>query len=227
MAAELIQIVYSSPGSSAEDKTKKCFPFAKIYNNDGKLTPYFESSVILDVLPKSKAKNVAVCSWRLKEKLRWNVPGPVKAREITEELLNTDYEVLSFTRNSHDHEMLAFADRSHPGFLGIFDRILSAIGKTRPREVKTPIYQNHMSVRRDIYLSYLYDYLSPGIHAMENDTELNALAMSDANYSTLAKTDFSWLKEVIGVPYVPFAPFLLERLFSVYCHNEKLNIQQL
>lgn len=173
---------------------------------------------------QSKAKNTAVCSWRLKEKLRWYIGKP---RELSPELLDGDYEVMAFTKNSRSHEMLAFAEASHAGFTDMFRRILGAIGKAWPFEVKIPIYQNHFSARTDIYRHYVTDWLRPAIEAMTSDKELNAMIMRDANYSRLSGSDGSWLRAHIGIPYWPYAPFLLERLFSVFCQHEQIKIEHL
>jgi len=53
------------------------------------------------------------------------------------------------------------------------------------------------------------------------------LATQDSHYHELAKGDAApreWLQEQIGMPYYPLAPFLLERLFSIFCHNKKIKV---
>ena len=49
------------------------------------------------------------------------------------------------------------------------------------------------------------------------------MAMQDANYSKL-KGEKHDLTDKIGVKFYPMVPFLLERLFSVFCQNEKINV---
>jgi hypothetical protein len=220
MGFELVQIYY-------DDKQKdSCFSFARLYFNQ-KLSIYFENDPIKDVVLSTKADKIAVCSWRLKEKLRWSIGRP---REITQELLNSDYDVLSFTKNTKTHGMLYAADRWHPGFMTCFRKILQAIDKKCPGEVKNPIYQNHFSAKTEIYRDYVTRYLSPAMDAIKNDPEINKLAMIDSNYSKLDRTTLQnsdKLMKDIGVPYYPLVPFLLERLFSVYIENEKINVSWL
>lgn len=217
MAGKLIQIYYQ------DDQRRWCFDFSELYFNET-LTIFFENAIISDLVPKTQAKSIAICSWKLREKLRWNVPGPEKARELTQEVLDSDYEVLSFTQNSPHHRMFQAAEVWHPGFMKAFDEMLEKIGVSRPMEIKTPIYQNHFSARRDIYLNYIYKYLNPAIAALE----IMPVAKSDSGYSILAgRPNAKALQRKIGLSYYPLAPFLLERLFSVFCQNEGIKVSHL
>lgn len=215
--ARLVQIIYH------ESQRKECYPFADIYFNSG-LTVYFENEIIRDVVSTCHDQRIAVVSWKLKEKLRWYIGRP---RPLTQELLESDYEVMSFTKNTDYHKMFAAANAWHPGFLDIFDKILAKIGVTRPWEVKIPIYQNHFAAKTDIYQDYVKNYLSPAMDCIENDKEINALAMGDSKYSDLTHQSAEHLKSKLGISYYPLAPFLLERLFSVYCHNKRISVTHL
>lgn len=220
MVAELNQIIYN------DRQRETCYPFAQIYFNHS-LTIFFENSVIVELVKSSKADRIAVCSWKLKQKLKWYIGRP---RPITQELLESEYDIMSFTKNSKHHGMLYAADKWHPGFRPTFDKILGAIGKKCPSEVKIPIYQNHHSSKREIYQDYVNTYLIPSMEVMQNDPEINKLVMVDSNYSKLNKTTEEVnrnLKEKLGIDYHPLAPFLLERLFSVYVHNLKLKVTHL
>lgn len=215
--AKLIQIYYKDEQKSA------CYPFADLHFNEG-LTIFFENACIRDLVLASKDEKIAICSWKLKEKMRWNVCSP---RELTQEVLETDYEVMSFTCNTKSHGMLFAAGRWHPGFSETMTKILDSIGQKMPGEVKRPIYQNHFSANLEIYQDYVIKWLSPAMEVMEKDPEINKIVMQDSNYSQLAKDSAAkseWLQEKIGVPYYPLAPFILERLFSIYVHNNRIPI---
>ena len=217
MAAELIQIYYD------DIQKKELFPFATPYYSSG-LTIFFENAIITELVLASTADKIGVASWKLKQKLRWYIGRP---REITQELLESDYEVLSFTRNTKYHKMLGAAEAWHPGFLTVFDKILSKIGVVRPNDVKIPIYQNHFAAKREIYQDYVQNYLCPAMDCIQNDPEINAMAMRDSKYSDLTHQSAEHLKSKLGISYYPLVPFLLERLFSVYCDNKKINITHL
>lgn len=220
MAEVLTQIIYR------EEQRAHCFPFARIYFNET-LTIYFESEVIKNLVPTSQMKNISICSWKLKEKLRYYIGRP---REITPELLDSDYEVISFTKNTKHHDFYAFADAHHKNFRQTFEKMLNTACIRMPSKVKCPIYQNHFSAKREIYKDYVKSYLIPCMEVIKNDPEVNKLAMVDSNYSQLARNSAAtseYLKEKIGIGYYPLVPFLLERLFSVYCTNNKINVSYL
>lgn len=218
MAAKVdfYQIVYR------EEQKSACYPFARVYFNE-KLTPFFENTVIERLVLASEAEKISVCSWKLKDKMRWNVRRP---RTLTEEILQGDYEVMSFTGNTQYHQFLYAAEKWHPGIRGILGRIMGYIGKSMPGEIKNPIYQNHFSARQDIYKKYVREYLSPAMAFMEADPD----CWKDSGYTQLNKTDAAsadWLQRTIGIPYYPMHPFVCERLFAIFCHNERIKVDYL
>lgn len=216
MVAKLIQIYYDAKQLS------KIYPFAQPYLNE-KLTVFFENTPISELVMSTKAEKIAVCSWKLRDKLRWNVPGETAPRELTQGLLDSDYEVLSLTRNSADHNMLACAETWHPGFMNTFDEMMEKIGKRRPvGRIRYPINQNHFSARTTIYQNYVTNYLRPAMSALETMPE----AMRDSHYTKLVPdASITHLQKHIGLSYYPLVPFLLERLFSVYVQNEGIKVQ--
>lgn len=216
MVAKLIQIYYD------EKQLPKLYPFAEPYFNE-RLTVFFENDPISKLVPKAKSKNIAVCSWKLKDKQRMNVPGPNGLRPITQELIESDYEVLSFSRNSHDHDMLGCAEKWHPGFMKDFCKMLEIIGVQRPmRRIKDPINFNGFSARTTIYKDYVKRYLQPAMNALETMPE----AMRDSNYTKLnPDASTGHLQKHLGIGYYPLVPFLLERLISVYVQNEGIKVE--
>lgn len=203
----------------------ECYSFAEMVNYP--LTEFFENSVIKKLVIESEADKISVCSWKLRQKMRWNVCGP---RELSPEVLRTDFKVLSFTCNTKYHQMIAAADAWHPGFKVIMQKILKNLGDSMPSEVKNPIYQNHFCATRQVYQRYVFEYLSPSMILMNNDQELRELCWQDSKYSNLSKKDAAssdFLMENIGVPYYPMHPFILERLFSIFCHNKKIKVDYL
>lgn len=217
MGAELIQIYY------ADYQKQYLFPCARPYFNDH-LTIFFENSVIAKLVMEAKTDKIGVFSWKLREKLRWYIGKP---RPVTQEVIETDYDVLSFTRNTKYHKMLEAASVWHPEFRPTLDKICGRVGIKVPNEVKTPIYQNSFMAKTDIYQDYVTTYLKPIMDLVESDQEIYKLAISDSNYTTLAKQDSASSEELqrkIGMPYYPIIPFILERLFSIYVENKNINV---
>lgn len=207
-----------------EDQVSKLYPFAIPLENKV-LTPYFENVPIRDLVKASTGSKVSVCSWKLKEKIKGFYVG--RPRELTLEVLESDYEVLSFTRQTKDHKMMALAEVWHKGFGAAMQKMVEGIGKKWPYEVKIPVYQNHFAAKREIYLDYVTEYLEPAIKFIESDPEMFKIAMQDSKYSELNKPyaiSSEELMRKISYPYYPLAPFLLERLFSVYIHNKNINV---
>lgn len=215
--ARLIQICYD------EKQKEKCYPFADIHFTES-LTVFFENYWIAKFVEEAESEKIAVCSWKLRDKLRWYIGRP---RELTQELLESDYQVLSFTKNTKYHRMFEAANAWHPGFMTVFDKILAKIGVSRPGEIKIPIYQNHFAAKTSIYKDYVQNYLSPAMDCISTNDEINALAMLDSKYSDLTHQSGEMLKEKLGISYYPLIPFLLERLFSVYVHNKKIEVTHL
>lgn len=126
--------------------------------------------------------------------------------------------------------MLAAAENWHKGFRETMGLLLESIGQKMPGEVKTPIYQNSFMAKLEIYQDYVKNWLSPSMDNTLNDRKLYELMTMDSKYSNLAKNDAAspeYLQEKIGMPYYPMAPFILERLFSIYCNNNRINVTQL
>lgn len=220
MAARLIQIYYD------EKQKAEIYPFATPYFNHG-LTIFFENNCIKELVLASTDESIGVCSWKLKQKRIYNVRRP---RELTHEVLETDYDVLCFTGNSPNHKMLFAMEQWHKGSLKTMEIILDMIGQKLPGEVRTPIYQNSFMAKLEIYQDYVKNWLAPIMDLTMSDPIMYSLMTQDSKYSNLAKKDAAspeYLQEKIGMPYYPLAPFILERLFSIYVHNNKINVTQL
>lgn len=217
---EFYQIFYH------ESQKDNMWPFAIPFYNEN-LTIFFENEIIRKLVTETKADKIAVVSWKLKDKLRWNLGKPRLPEDITEEVLNRDYDVMPFTRNSHHHQMLEAASTWHPNFRQTMTKIVEGIGKKMPSEVKIPIYQNAFAAKREIYQDYITDYLNPAMELVKNDPEIYKLATVDSHYTKLTRDDSvksDYLMSKIGFSYYPLITFILERLFSVYIQNKKINV---
>jgi hypothetical protein len=62
---------------------------------------------------------------------------------------------------------------------------------------------------------------------IQNDAEINEMAMRDSKYSDLTNQSAAHLLLKIGICYYPMIPFLLERLFSVYVSNKRIAVTYL
>ena len=211
---ELHQIYYK------EEQKSKLYPFAIPYFNDD-LTIFFENVPIRDIVRASNADKIAVCSWKLSQKVRIIHP-------VTEARLNSDYEVLAFTRNSRRHTMIAMAKQWHPQFIPAIDLLWAKLGYKRPPEAKKPIYQNHFAAKKEVYKDYVESFLAPAIDLIEKDEELNAKMTEHSGYARLSRqSDGKRVQEKLGMTDYPLCPFVLERCPSLWFQMKGVNVTYL
>lgn len=206
-----------------EEQRAKLYPFATPYFNTT-LTPFFENAIIQELVMQSTADKIAVCSWALKDKRTGVIPPK---RELTAEVLEEDFDVMSFTKNTGSHEMLGALDAWHAGCSEILRKIWSKLGLPMPLKPKFPIYQNAFCARTEIYQEYVTKFLSPAMFLMENDADIRELCYQDAKYTRtiLGKdVDMVRIKELLGLDFYPLHAFLLERCFSLWIDNLNLKI---
>lgn len=215
---ELHQILYK------EEQRHKLFPFAIPYYNEG-LTIYFENKPIQKLVTETKADKIGVVSWKLADKMRIRV-GMRGA--LTQDVLDTDFEVLSLTKNSTRHAMLAMANAWHPHFLQTIKLLWEKLGLKIPGEAKNPIYQNSFISRTDIYKRYVSEFLSPAMELVEKDEELRNLMLQPSNYGHLNRTaDLKSVKQKLGLEEYPLCPFIFERCPSLWFDLHRIKVTYL
>jgi hypothetical protein len=126
--------------------------------------------------------------------------------------------------------MISALEAWHPGSKDILIRIFEELGVKWSNKPKYPIYQNAFCARRQVYQDYVAEFLIPAMELMETDIELAKLCWQDANYTRTTLNipiDGERIKKLLGVPYVPMHPFLLERCFSIWIDPLKLNVKYL
>jgi len=191
-----------------EEQKQKLYPFAKPYFNED-LTIYFENVPIVKLVTESKADKIGVFSWKLSEKIgnRVGLRGPV-----TLEALDFDYEVLSLTKNSSRHTMLAMGNQWHPSFSKTITLLWEKLGYKIPNEAKNPIYQNSFCAKREVYLDYVTNFLIPAMDLTERDEEMKSLMIQPSGYARLNRhADIKRVKAKLGMDDYPLSPFILER----------------
>lgn len=218
LVSELYQLYYR------DDQKEKLFPFAIPYQTTG-LTIFFEGHWIKELVLSSKAEKIGVCSWKLRDKLRRNVG---LAKTLTSDMLNSDFQVLSLTKNSKKHTMLAHLYHWHPKSKEAIGLLWSKLGLKLPGEVKNPIYQNHYVAKSEIYRDYVENFLSPAMELTLKDEQLNNLMLQPSGYGKLSReADLRSVKAKLGLNDYPLAPFILERCPSCYFQLKGVNVTYL
>lgn len=206
-----------------EGQLGNLYDFATPYFNEG-LTVFFENEVIKQIVPRETSDKVGVCSWQLRQKVGNGIP---MRQPFTKEVLEWDYDVLSLGREQKEHSMLSMMETWHTGSRAILSKIWAAIGKSLPKEPKHPIYSNHFMARTDIYQEYVKDFLIPAMEVMENDEEIKKRCYEDSHYFKLIRDPGGYgrrIKETLGMDYIPLHTFLLERCFSCWINDKRLNV---
>lgn len=227
MSLEFYQISYK------DEQIKECYDFCRPYRNET-LTDFFENSIISDVAAKSQADFISVCSWRLRKK-RQDGWTPMlcgfagKEDDLSEEkIMKQDFDVAVLTPRTSSHLMLTNARYWHGGLEHnfVWEKAIHELKKILfiPQEVKTAIYENHFIARKEIYHDYIINCLNPVMRYMSD----KSIFFSDSGYAK--KKERQQSKEVeryrtqTGRLDYPIAPFILERLFSIWIDDRNFKI---
>lgn len=204
-----------------EEHRSKLLPFAiPVYNPT--LTIFFENKLIGELVPTSKSEYTGVVSWKLADKMR------KIHRERLPSALNGGFNVMSLTKNSQRHSMLAAANVWHPQFLKTITLLWSKLGLQIPKEARHPIYQNHFLAKTEIYQDYVTNFLNPAMKLIEDDEELRKLMIQPSGYSKLNRSaDIRSVKSKLGLDDYPLAPFILERCPSLYFTMKNIPVSYL
>lgn len=212
---DFIQIYYK------DEHRKELYDFATPYLNTV-LTPYFENSVISELVPKCDADFISVCSWRLKQK-RGDMFRLLDKTLTKEKILNTEFDVAILTPRSPSHDALGMAAHWHGKAWTDAINDLRTFIKI-PVKLNHVIYENHFIARKDIYQSYVSDFLNPVIDYIST----RDIYFTDAGYAKRKDPkDAEEYRKASGRNDWPIAPFILERLFSIYINDKKLNVVNL
>lgn len=199
-----------------EDQKAELYDFSIPYFNSN-LTDYFENSVIADLVPKAQSKRICVASWRLKQK-RGN--GIRLNKKLTREALIDDYDVAILTPRSPSHKPLAMASIWHGK---AWDNALKELKKfiKVPQEVKHSIYENHFVARSEIYKDYVNNCLLPCMEFMSS----RPVFFAPSGYAKKKSLEeVEEYKKKTGKNDWAIAPFVLERLFSIWINSMNLKI---
>ena len=209
---DLYQIYY------ADEQIGKLYDFAIPYKNE-KLTYYFENDVIALLVPESNADLIGVVSWRLAQK-RGDMFRLTDKSLTKEKILSADFDIAVLTPRSPNHKMLQMACAWHKESWDIAFNELKKFIKV-PREVTNAIYENHFIARKEIYHAYINDCLRPVMSYM-SDKDCFFL---DAGYAKRkTEREVRAYRDLTGRNDWPIAPFILERLFSIWIEGKGFKV---
>lgn len=223
-----------------ESQRGECYPFAKVHFNET-LTDFFENDVICRLVPESNADYISVCSWRLKQKRgKSSTPMVLNHKlELSEEkILSQDFDVAILTPRRAGFLPLYMASSWHgkhwdeafkvfnEGFLhpnGIGVKQIYGNEAPPQTDLKYAIHENHFIARGGLYKMYVNYCLIPAIEFMKSNTDI---FLQDSGYAQRKRDpeEIQAYQKVSGRKDWPIAPFILERLFSIWINNKDLKI---
>jgi hypothetical protein len=186
------------------------------------------------LVPKTTGDLVAVCSWRLKAKRgdasiwiegqRQELPNLQK-----ETIIESDFDIAILTPRSPTHRPLDMAINWHgkawidafsvlKGFL--FDNKLCKV----PNELTHAIYENHFIAKREIYSAYVSECLIPVLSFIDRE---KGVFQAPSGYIQKLRRDPERAQEyqrLTGRADYPIAPFIIERLFSIWIERKGYKI---
>lgn len=216
-----------------DEQLPALYPFATPYKNEDKdLTIYFENSVIEKLVPTIDADLIGICSWRLKEKRNEaSTPGILNRvygdNVLTEErILNTVYDVAVLTPRNIQHRPLAMASNWHgkawdDAFVVLKRYLYNEQRIKVPDELTNTIYENHFIARGDIYRDYVRTCLIPAIDFVASDPVFMAPSGYVQRIGAIKAKEYL---DKTGRTDYPIAPFILERLFSIWIEKKGFNV---
>lgn len=204
-----------------DSQTTELYSFAHPYKNQT-LTPFFENSVIVDLVPTLEADLISVCSWALRRK-RGDCPIQLQGRKLTKEkILQVDFDVAVLTPRSPRHKPMLMASHWHGT---AWDNAIKKLREfmTVPKELNNTIYENHFITRGDLYKEYVDTCLSPVMDFMGR----HDVFFADSGYIHKIRRDpdkIARVQKALRRNDWPIAPFILERLFSIWIDDKDLKV---
>jgi hypothetical protein len=211
MTLNFTQIYYK------DDQLDKLYPFARPHKNET-LTDYFENEIIARLVPTFDEDLISICSWRLHEKRQTRLR--LLDKTLTpDKILGTEFDIAILTPYSATHEPLRMALNWHGQPWAEAIKELKHFIRFRD-EVTYAIYENHFIARREIYQDYVSNCLIPCMEFMKDRPVFH----QDGGYTKRKSAEETALViEKLGHPWT-IAPFVLERLFSIWIDRKGFKV---
>lgn len=221
------QIIYK------DEQRTECYDFSTPFFNNT-ISHFFENDIIKTLVPACQSEYVSVCSWRLRKK-RQDGWTPMlcgfagKEDDLSfEKIIKQDADIMVLTPRSIGHQMLFNASRWHGGHEHDYawEKSIAELKKFMPvpGEVKTPVYENHFIARKEIYHEYITSCLNPVMQYMSDKD----IFFSDSGYAEKKERqspgEVERYRKETGRKDYPIAPFILERLFSIWINDRQFKI---
>lgn len=176
----------------------------------------FEYNPIVDIVTNNlynlnTYKYVGIFSWKFPNKTAFS------EREVYYNI-DDKHDVYVFTRPifKDGAHYFKYSNDFHKVLFTALETLCAKLGVEFTTEPAHAIYSNFYVARYDILKDYVENYIIPSIVLFE--TDMREIAWEHSRYQNLSKED---LMKYTGLNYYPMHSFILERMFSIYLHNNQ------
>jgi len=207
------------------NQTKDFVPF-----HNPKANYFLESGVIRRLFEKGDwidSSYYGVVSHKFFSKIKKS--SDFVLRKIEEDGYKSD--VYSFFNSNPKVNVVKQAEQWHDGFIDIYKIINSrmdwGLNFDDSNLLLEPIFSNHWIAKREVFEDYCEHFLIPVMNLMDENKLLRELCFKDSNYISNQKASPEQCGKIFGKPYYTFHPFILERLFPIFCHIQDINVKHI
>lgn len=202
--------------------------FLPYFNNATEKLWRFENNAIIDIVENKNLEGVdylGILSWKFKQKTGLSRQ---RLEELFHDNVNEQPDVFNLSPflGNNIAGLGCFMDWSAHR-LGHGERLRELIklccaktGLTYENDPPVVIYANQFLARLDIYREYVETVLKPSLEFLEG--ELWDIANTPSGYQS--GLELSELKQLTGLEFYNYVPFVTERLVMQYVHNKKLKV---
>jgi len=140
-------------------------------------------------------------------------------------------DVYSFFSKLDKVNLVLQGDNWHPLFSDIYrllaDKLDWGIDFSDKSLKMEPIYSNHWIASTDTFEEFCLDFLIPVMDTINESKVLRDLCNQDANYISREKLSPELCEKVFDRPYYTYHPFILERLFPIFCYLRNKTVKHI
>jgi hypothetical protein len=128
-------------------------------------------------------------------------------------------DVYNFCRGHGKHiHFMDWSNQGHPGIKDFIRRCCDHVGMVYTNDPKHIVYANQFVATKHVYLSYINELIKPCLELLEGPMweEVNV----PASYTRAMPAER--LKELTGLDFYNYVPFILERMMCQFIHSRKL-----
>lgn len=213
-----------------KESRSNCFKDWNLYNNEDKLTEFFENSVIVDLINKGehlKGNYFGVFSHDIKKDLVFKegnkVFNPSNLKDVVHE--NSNIDVFAFQKKRSNPNIIFQAEQYHSGFIKIVETILKETNylPSIPKKLPQIVLFNYFIARSNIYEQYVKELLIPAMEVLKTIPE----SYNNAKYKRVDQKTAQRFTQAFGKPYYTYHAFICERLMSLFLYKNDYSFKQI